>query len=168
MARQDAEAVALLESMPAEGPHGTVLIERLRFGPPETWAGWLKGHGKVAVKLYCPPHLPVDLERRAAFRHPCVAPLLAWGPDWTVHAWAEGARPRTPLAPATKAVVADALAALHTAGLAHGDLKPANLAVSPAGPVLIDWGDECAGTPGWRPSAPHGLAERDLFALSRL
>jgi RIO-like serine/threonine protein kinase len=51
--------------------------------------------------------------------------------------------------------------------LAHGDISPANIILSGSGPVLIDWAEDCAGTPGWRVDAttPH---ERDAFALQRL
>ncbi|MCR6631156.1 MAG: phosphotransferase [Magnetospirillum sp.] len=63
-----------------------------------------------------------------------------------------------------------ALAALHAAGTAHGDLKPANvvLAAGDGHPVLIDWGETVAGTPGWRPAGPHDARDRDLYALARL
>ena len=36
--------------------------------------------------------------------------------------------------------LADALAAIHGAGVVHRDLKPSNVMLSPAGPVLIDFG----------------------------
>jgi len=159
-----AEAASLLTGL-AEPPHGAALAERLRFGPPETWAGWHPGHGRVAVKLGA-------VVAPAAFRHPGVAPPLAWGAGWAVHAWIAGktlaaAPPADPAR--VLAEVAAAVAALHCAGLAHGDLTPANVVVQPGGgAVLIDWGEETAGTPGWRPQGPATPAQRDSFGLDRL
>lgn len=174
MDRRDAAAAAELDALPADGPHGALLIERLRFGPPETWRGWLRGVGAVAVKLYPDQAvMPARLTEMASFRHPRVAPLLDWGPGWTVHAWADGRTLAATLkeepAPAGLAsAVADAVAALHAAGLAHGDLSSANIVITAAGPVLIDWGEPGLGTPGWRPDHPADAIARDRFALIRL
>lgn len=165
------EAAALLDGLPARGAHGAVLAERLRFGPPETWCGWRRGDGRVAVKLWpdaVPPLAPVA--------HPGVAPLLAAGADWRVFAWVEGETLARHLGRALPldggAVLAGlerAVAALHATGQAHGDLTPANVVIGASGrPVLIDWGEDSAGTPGWCPDGPHGAAERDLYALERL
>lgn len=171
MGADDAAARALLDALPASGPHGVALAERLRFGPPETWRGWRRGRGWVAVKLWpagtvLPPLAPVD--------HPGVAPLLGQGPDWRVFGWVAGetlatALRRGPVAPQVLDAVARAVAALHGAGLAHGDLKPANVVLPPGGgAALIDWGEDSAGTPGWRPAGPHDAQGRDLYALARL
>ena len=71
--------------------------------------------------------------------------------------------------------LADALAALHGAGLAHGDVSPANVVVAPDGrPFLVDL--LCgvdpyeAGTPGFAaPERPRGaLPAADVHALGRL
>lgn len=159
-------ARALLDSLPGEAPHGAVLAERLRFGPPETWRGWRPGFGAVAVKLWpagaAPPSLvPVD--------HAGVAALLDQGEGWRVFAWGPGQTlARAVVTPEAVAQVAAALAALHRAGQPHGDLTPANVVVGPGGAVLIDWGEDSAGTPGWRPDGPHDLFARDRFALERL
>lgn len=58
------------------------------------------------------------------------------------------------------AVLADAVAALHAAGLAHGDLRPSRVLLGPGDAVLLD--ASCA--------APGGAADRtaDLAALAAL
>lgn len=163
-----AEARAVLDTLPAHGDHGVALAERLRFGPPETWRGWRRGFGAVVVKLWpageTPPPLP-------AVDHPGVAPLLDQGNGWRVFAWIAGSTLRQGAVTAgIVAQVAEAVAALHRAGLAHGDVKPANVVVAERDgrAVLIDWGEPCAGTPGWRPDGPHSLPARDHYGLLRL
>lgn len=71
--------------------------------------------------------------------------------------------------------LAEALAALHDAGLAHGDVAPANVMLRPDGrPVLVDLvcadGPDEAGTPGLAaPERPAGATpESDVYALGRL
>ncbi len=163
-------------------PHGVVPIERLRFGPPETWRGHHPDFGPVSLKFW-PEGTPdptgdtAAMARRAAFRHPLVAPLLAWGRGWAMHGWIEGrplsARPSSLVPALAAADVAEALRALHRAGLLHGDLTPANVVVTGTGrAVLIDWGEISAGTPGWRLARPLrrivGGRLDDRLALRRL
>lgn len=166
LADGSAAARALLDALPAEAPHGAVLAERLRFGPPETWRGWRPGFGAVAVKLWpaglaSSPLVPVN--------HAGVARLVDQGAGWRLFAWVPGETlARASVTAEAVAQVETALAALHRAGQAHGDLTPANVALGPRGAVLIDWGEHSAGTPGWRPDRPHDLFARDRFALERL
>lgn len=169
-ADSDAAARAALDALPPDAPGDTTLIERLRFGPPETWLGWRAGLGRVAIKLWPAEQAPPPL---AAVTHPGVAPLLDQGAGWRLFAWVPGptlARALRDGAVSAEIVdhIAAALAALHGAGLVHGDLNPANVVVGAHGAVLIDWGEDSAGTPGWRPAGPHDARERDLYGLRRL
>lgn len=167
-------AAALLDSLPCHGGHGAVLAERLRFGPPETWRGWRRGDGKVAVKLW-PETVPAPAPL-AAVVHPGLAPLLAEGRRWRMFSWIEGEtlaallRRAMPLDGLTiLSGIDEAMTALHEAGQAHGDLTPANVVIAGDGrPVLIDWGEEAAGTPGWCPEGPHDALARDSHGLARL
>lgn len=170
LADADPDACRALDALAPDAPCGAVLAERLRFGPPETWLGWRPGIGKVAVKLW-----PADQARPplVAVDHPGVAPLLDQGAGWRLFAWAAGetlaaALRRGPAPPQTAGQVAAALAALHAAGQTHGDLTPANVVLGAGGAVLIDWGEDSAGTPGWRPDGPHDAMERDGYGLRRL
>lgn len=171
-----AEADAMLGDLPPDGPHGAVLAERLRFGPPETWHGWRRGDGPVAVKLWPVHHAQPAGQHHARFHHPGVTKLLDWGSEWRVFAWIMGETLAQTLrrgwnaenGPAMLSAMEEAIDALHAAGLAHGDLKPANVVISAHGPVLIDWGEDTAGTPGWRPEHTHDAMARDRHALARL
>lgn len=89
-----------------------------------------------------------------------------------------------PMLAAFAAGTAEALAAIHAAGVVHCDIKPGNVILSPGGPRIVDFGiattaDAAAtgtagsfGTPGWisperytgRPAAPAA----DVFAWGAL
>jgi len=157
LAQPSPAGAALLDELEPDGPHGALLAERLRFGPPETWRGWLRGAGLVAVKLW-----PAPVPELPAFSHPNVAPAIACGPTWRVTGWIEGAtlakvELNVEQAMAVLGDIEEALEALHGAGLVHGDLNPTNVVLTPAGrAVLIDWGE------------PLVEGEHDTYALARL
>ncbi|GHA77383.1 hypothetical protein GCM10010305_20390 [Streptomyces termitum] len=130
---------------------------------------------------------------------PCLIPLLAADPDaetpWLATAYAPGSTLDQHLAAhgaLTNATLftfatgtAQALAAIHTAGVVHLDVKPQNVILTPAGPRVLDFGIAHAadgtsvtrtgvmtGTPGWI-SPEHyrtGIAgpEGDMFARGTL
>lgn len=84
------------------------------------------------------------------------------GPDLGRRVREEGPLPEDALA-ILAACTAEALAALHTTGAAHGDVKPGNVVLTPDGPLLVDHGiarriDDgdsrtASGSTGW--SAPE-------------
>jgi serine/threonine protein kinase len=140
---------------------------------------------RVAVKLVHPEHAQ-DPEFRARFRRevalssrvsgPHLVPLLAADPDaptpWLATAYVPGptlsrhVSEHRPLDEgslyAFAAATAQALAAVHAAGVVHRDVKPANVLLTPSGPRVLDFGIAHAadgtsvtrtgvltGTPGW-------------------
>lgn len=166
----------------------------------------------VAVKTVH-PHLAAEPEFRERFRRetaaaravtgPCTAAVLdadpdaeqPWlatefcaGPDLTGAVSAHGLLSAADLA-ALGASLAEALTAVHAAGLVHRDLKPSNVVVTRDGPKVLDFGiaksaaddsltatDEAIGSPGF--IAPEQLAHgaddarprppADVFALGAL
>ncbi|MEW2513948.1 serine/threonine-protein kinase [Streptomyces sp. NPDC046870] len=140
---------------------------------------------RVAVKVIHPAQAE-DREFRARFRRevqlsarvqgPCLVPLLAADPEadapWLATAYAPGPTLNQYLAdhgPLTGGTLyafatgtAQALAAVHEAGVVHRDVKPQNVILAPAGPRVLDFGIARAadgtsvtrtgvmtGTPGW-------------------
>jgi eukaryotic-like serine/threonine-protein kinase len=122
------------------------------------------GDGRsVAVKLV-KAGIAADPDFRARFRREvaaafavggtCTAKVVAADPDapqpWLATEYVEGPSLAAlvgtdgPLDPPTVEALAvglaEALVAIHRAGVVHRDLKPANVIVSPAGPKVIDFG----------------------------
>ncbi|MCP3821360.1 serine/threonine protein kinase [Streptomyces sp. A3M-1-3] len=172
------------------------------------YAALTDGGDRVAVKLIHPLQAG-DPEFRARFRRevrlsaqvqgPFLLPLLAADPDadapWLATAYAPGPTLAQHLAahgPLTDGTLyafatgtAQALAAIHSAGVVHRDVKPQNVLLTQAGPRVLDFGIAHAadgtsvtrtgvltGTPGWI-SPEHyrsgvTAAEGDLFAWGAL
>ncbi|MEU2234982.1 serine/threonine protein kinase [Streptomyces vietnamensis] len=185
------------------------IIGRLGSGGMGTVHAGLDPAGlRVAVKVIHPAQAE-DPEFRARFRRevqlssrvhgPCLIPLLAADPDaeapWLATAYAPGLTLDQHLAAhgaltgatlyAFATGTAQALAAIHAAGVVHRDVKPQNVILTPAGPRVLDFGIAHAadgtsvtrtgvmtGTPGWI-SPEHyrtGTAgpEGDMFAWGTL
>ncbi|MBV2357950.1 protein kinase [Streptomyces sp. J2-1] len=162
------------------------IIGRLGSGGMGTVHAGLTADGlRVAVKVIHPAQAQ-DPEFRARFRRevqlsarvqgPCLVPLLAADPEagapWLATAYAPGPTLDRHIArygPLTGGTLyafatgtAQALAAIHAAGVVHRDVKPQNVILSPAGPRVLDFGIAHAadgtsvtrtgvltGTPGW-------------------
>ncbi|WP_406368892.1 serine/threonine protein kinase [Streptomyces sp. NBC_00647] len=185
------------------------IVGRLGAGGMGTvYAGLTESGERVAVKVVHPLHAG-DPEFRARFRRevrlstrvrgPFLLPLLAADPDadapWLATAYAPGPTLTEHLAvhgPLTGATLhafatgtAQALEAIHLAGVVHRDVKPQNVLLTPGGPRILDFGIAHAadgtsvtrtgvltGTPGWI-SPEHYLsgvtaAEGDLFGWGAL
>ncbi|MFE2297037.1 serine/threonine protein kinase [Streptomyces sp. NPDC059445] len=140
------------------------IIGRLGSGGMGTVHAALDPQGlRVAVKLIHPAQADDD-EFRARFRRevevtrrvagPCLVPLLAADTDaaapWLATEYIPGptlgqyVTVNGPLGGAElyalAAGTAAALAAVHAAGVAHRDVKPANVILAPSGPRVLDFG----------------------------
>ncbi|MGW3170976.1 serine/threonine-protein kinase [Streptomyces sp. NPDC001153] len=162
------------------------IVGRLGAGGMGTvHAGVTSDGTRVAVKVIHPEQAQ-EPEFRARFRRevelsarvtgPHLVPLLAADPDaptpWLATAYVPGPTLNAhvlahgPLAEGSlyvfAAATAQALAAIHAAGVVHRDMKPQNVLLTPAGPRVLDFGIAHAadgtsvtrtgvmtGTPGW-------------------
>ncbi|NUP36946.1 MAG: serine/threonine protein kinase, partial [Streptomyces sp.] len=185
------------------------IIGRLGSGGMGTVHAGLTSDGlRVAVKVIHPAQAE-DAEFRARFRRevqlsarvqgPCLVPLLAADPEaaepWLATAYAPGPTVNQhladhgPLADGTLCAfatgTAQALAAIHQAGVVHRDVKPQNVILTPAGPRVLDFGIARAadgtsvtrtgvmtGTPGWISPEYYRTStagpEGDMFAWGAL
>ncbi|MFW5418932.1 serine/threonine protein kinase [Nocardiopsis sp. CNT-189] len=169
------------------------LVGRLGAGGMGAVYGALDGAGRcIAVKVVH-ERFAADRRFRSAFAREvelmrrvggmCTAPVLDADPGagrpWVATGFVPGrtlaryVREHGPLGGevlhAFAAGTAEALAAVHAAGVVHCDVKPANVMLAPDGPRLLDFGiarpvaaardDGVFGSPGWM--SPGRIAGRD-------
>jgi serine/threonine protein kinase len=137
---------------------GVELLELAGRGPfGRVFKARSEEFGEVAVKVFAPNRWfsPIDPDawRKIVIRHPGIATVLGGGMEdglaWLVREWVPGIVLDTLVPPAWPDIdeavrliadVADALHHAHEQGILHGNLKPSNLIVDPAGkPRLVDF-----------------------------
>ncbi|MGX4688659.1 serine/threonine-protein kinase [Streptomyces sp. JNUCC 63] len=91
------------------------------------------------LKTIWGPRIAAFLGADPEAERPWLATEYVDGPDLARHVTERGPLPSV-LAAALGAILAEALAAVHTQGLLHRDLKPANILLGPNGPKIIDFG----------------------------
>lgn len=181
VSRTIAERYTLLEEL---GRDGTAVLWRGEDGPDGR---------QVAIKeLPLPAHEPALVERlrreaRVAVDHPSVVPVhdvvVADGTAFlvmdplegrTLEEWASSGPMQPRFVAEIGGKVLGALAAAHTAGIVHGDVRPANILVGPDGAVkLTGFGISKAldpvGTPAFlapeKIAGHEGTPHSDLWSL---
>lgn len=91
------------------------------------------------LKTIWGPRIAAFLGADPEAEQPWLATEYIDGPDLARHVTERGPLPAV-LTAALGAILAEALAAVHTQGLLHRDLKPANILLGPNGPKIIDFG----------------------------
>jgi hypothetical protein len=180
---------------------GYLLLGRLGEGGMGTvYAGLAQDLERVAVKLAKPGRraglFQREVELMSRVEGVCGVGVHATGTyrgrPWAAIEYVPGlgldryVREHGPLTGSTLGLLAtgcaEALAAIHRAGVAHGDIKPGNVLMTPSGPKVVDYGiarlvdgapsAEFMGTPGWL--APERYDRRppdrksDMFAWACL
>jgi serine/threonine protein kinase len=118
------------------------------------------------------PRVQAVLDADAAAERPWLATELVVGPTLAQRVLADGPLPGPELHALARGL-AEALVAVHAAGLVHRDVSPANVVLGPDGPVLVDFGiargptattlteaGTVVGTAGWL--APEALRDEEL------
>ncbi|MEL6349045.1 MAG: protein kinase, partial [Myxococcota bacterium] len=148
----------------AADDRGRLASLKLLGGPP--------GAEVLALSRVCHPAVPMVLDAQGGAK-PYLAMSLARGRS--LSSMIQTAAAPEPAAVAIAAILADALAAVHAAGVVHGDVKPDNVVVGSVGRgevCLVDFGMsgvEQGGTYAY--AAPERLrggaasAEADVYAL---
>lgn len=91
------------------------------------------------LKTIWGPRIAAFLGADPEAEQPWLATEYIDGPDLARHVTEHGPLPVV-LTAALGAILAEALAGVHTQGLLHRDLKPANILLGPNGPKIIDFG----------------------------
>ncbi|MFS4090996.1 protein kinase domain-containing protein [Streptomyces sp. AF1A] len=106
------------------------------------------------LKTIWGPRIAAFLGADAETERPWLATEYVAGPDLARHVETHGPLPSV-LTAALGAILAEALAAVHTQGLLHRDLKPANILLGPNGPKIIDFGLAAFAESSVSLTAPH-------------